>query len=47
MSRHSNKPVAEILSPTNASFLDENDNNDKHLALLERKITLAPASQAI
>jgi integrase/recombinase XerD len=41
MSRHSNKPVAEILSPTNVSFLDENDNNDKHLALLERKITLA------
>jgi hypothetical protein len=41
MSRHSNKPVAEILSPTNVSFLDENDNNDKHLALIERKITLA------
>jgi integrase len=41
MSRRSNKAVAEILSPTNVSFLDENDNNDKHLALIERKITLA------
>jgi integrase/recombinase XerD len=40
MHRRSKKPVAEILSPTNVSFLDENDN-DKHLALLERKITLA------
>jgi hypothetical protein len=43
MPRRSNKSIAEILtsSPTNVSFLDENDNNDKHLALLERKISLA------
>jgi hypothetical protein len=35
MVRRSNKSVAEILSSTG-----DNDN-DKHLALLERKITLA------
>jgi hypothetical protein len=39
MVRRSNKSVAEILSPTNVSELD--CNNDKVLALLERKITLA------
>jgi hypothetical protein len=36
----SNKSTAEILSPRNGSFTDENDN-DKYLALLERKIALA------
>src|SRR5919198_1213499 len=40
MPRHSKKSVAEILSQTNVSLLDENYNG-KHLALLERKITLA------
>jgi uncharacterized protein YihD (DUF1040 family) len=39
MVRRSNKSVAEILSQTNVSELD--CNNDKVLALLERKITLA------
>jgi integrase len=42
MHRRSNKSIAEILTPpTNVSFLDGNDNNDKHSTLLERKITLA------
>jgi integrase len=42
MARHSNKSVAEILSQTNVSLLDGNDNDDhKHLAVVERKITLA------
>jgi hypothetical protein len=40
MSRLSNKSVAEVLSPTNVSFVDKR-YNDEHLALLERKITLA------
>jgi hypothetical protein len=40
MPRYSNKSVAEILSPTNVPFVD-GSGNDKHLALLERKITLA------
>ncbi|MFL6422710.1 MAG: hypothetical protein ACJ71R_03865 [Nitrososphaeraceae archaeon] len=40
MPRYSNKSAAEILSPRNVSFIDENDN-DKHLVLLERKIALA------
>jgi hypothetical protein len=40
MARLSNKSVSKILSQTNVSPLDGNDN-DKHLALLERKITLA------
>jgi hypothetical protein len=39
MVRRSNKSVAEILSPTNVSELD--CNNDKVLALLEGKISLA------
>jgi hypothetical protein len=38
MVRRSNKSVAEILSPTNVSELD--CNNDKVLALLEGKISL-------
>ena len=42
MPRYSNKSAAEILSPRNVSFIDENDN-DKHLVLLERKI--APATE--
>jgi hypothetical protein len=40
MARRSNKSAAKILSQTNVSPVDRNDN-DKHLALLERKITLA------
>jgi hypothetical protein len=40
MVRRSNKSIAEILTPSNVPLQDENDN-DKHLALLERKITLA------
>ncbi|MFL6404784.1 MAG: hypothetical protein ACJ71M_15055 [Nitrososphaeraceae archaeon] len=42
MPRRSNKSIAEILtsSPTNVSFVDGN-GNDNHLALLERKISLA------
>ena len=40
MPRYSNKSAAGILSPRNVSFIDENDN-DKHLVLLERKIALA------
>ena len=41
MARGSNKSVAEIESQkTNVSPLDRNDNG-KHLALLERKITIA------
>jgi hypothetical protein len=40
MPRRSNKSVSEILTRTNVSFVDGNDN-DKHLAFLERKITLA------
>ncbi|MFL6506595.1 MAG: hypothetical protein ACJ704_01460 [Nitrososphaeraceae archaeon] len=40
MPRRSNKSVAEILTRTNISFVDGNDN-EKHLALLERKIILA------
>ena len=41
MARRSNKSIAEILSQkTNVPFIDGNDN-DKHLTLLERKITLA------
>ncbi len=40
MVKRSNKSIAEILTPTNVSLLDENDN-DKHLTLLERKIALA------
>ena len=40
MARRSNKSIAETLSPTNLPLLDIN-YNDKHLALLERKITLA------
>ena len=35
MVRHSNKSIAEILLPTNV------DVDDKHLALLQRIITLA------
>jgi hypothetical protein len=35
MARRSNKSIAEILSPTSVNY------NDKHLELLERKITLA------
>ena len=40
MVRRSNKSIAEILSPTNVPSLHESDN-DKHLALIERKIALA------
>jgi integrase/recombinase XerD len=42
MPRRSNKSIAEILAQpsTSVSFVDGNDN-DKHLALLERKISLA------
>jgi hypothetical protein len=40
MARRSNKSVAEILSQTNASRIDRN-YKDTHLAILERKITLA------
>jgi len=40
MARRSNKSAAKILSQTNVSPVDRNDN-DKHLALLEMKITLA------
>jgi hypothetical protein len=35
MPRRSNKSIAQILSPTSVN------DNDNHLALLERKITLA------
>jgi hypothetical protein len=44
MARHSNKSIAEILTPsppTDILFLDgneDNNDNDNHLALLERKI---------
>jgi hypothetical protein len=43
MARHSNKSIAEILTPslTDISFLGINDDNDNSLALLERKISLA------
>jgi integrase/recombinase XerD len=37
MPRHSNKSIVEIVSPTNI----DRSGNDKHLALLERKINLA------
>ena len=40
MARRSDKSAAKILSQTNVSPIDENDNN-KHLALLEKKITIA------
>jgi hypothetical protein len=40
MSKCSNKSIAKTLLPTNLSLLDMKDN-DKHLALLERKIALA------
>jgi hypothetical protein len=40
MARRSNKSIAEILSAANMPFLDGNDN-DKHLTLLEGKISLA------
>ena len=40
MPRRSKKWIAEILSPTNQPSADVN-YNDKHLELLERKITLA------
>jgi hypothetical protein len=40
MSKRSNKSIAETLSPTESPLLDVN-YNDKHLALLERKIALA------
>jgi hypothetical protein len=41
MVRRSNKSIAEILTPANVPLQDENDDNYKRLALLERKITLA------
>jgi uncharacterized protein YihD (DUF1040 family) len=47
MARRSNKSIAEILTPsppTDILFLDgneDNNDNDNHLALLERKISLA------
>jgi integrase len=41
MVRRSNKSIAEILTPANVPLQDENDDNYKHLALLERKINLA------
>jgi integrase len=42
MARRSNKSIAEILTPTNVPLQDENEKNEnKHLALLERKITQA------
>ncbi len=41
MVRRSNKSIAEILIPANVPLQDENDDNHKRLALLERKITLA------
>ena len=42
MSRRSNKSIAEILtSSTNVSFVDDENDNDKPLGLLDRKITLA------
>jgi len=40
MPKRSNKSIAETLSPTKSPLLDVN-YNDKHLALLERKIALA------
>jgi hypothetical protein len=40
MPRRSNKSITEILPPTNVPFVDRSYNDD-HLALLERKITLA------
>ena len=40
MPRRSNKSIVEILPPTNVPFVDRS-GNDKHIALLERKITLA------
>ena len=43
MARRSNKSIAETLSPTSAplSSRSDNKNNDAHLALMDRKITLA------
>jgi integrase/recombinase XerD len=40
MARRSNKSIAEILSPINVSFPDQNENG-KHLALVDKKIALA------
>lgn len=41
MARRSNKSIAGLLTPTNVPLQDANDNNDKYLALFERKIALA------
>jgi len=41
MARRSNKSIAGLLTPTDVPLQDANDNNDKYLALLERKIALA------
>jgi len=40
MARCSNKSISGLLTP-NVPLQDANDNNDKHLALLERIIHLA------
>ncbi len=42
MARRSNKSIAQILTPSNMTLQDENNNNDiKHLSLLDEKIILA------